>query len=58
MIPAHEYASPVIVITGPTAAGKTAVALELCQRLGGEIVNADAMQIYRGMDIEIGRAHV
>ena len=51
MIPAHEYASPVIVITGPTAAGKTAVALELCQRLGGEIVNADAMQIYRGMDI-------
>lgn len=51
MIPAHENASPVIVITGPTAAGKSAVAFDLCQRLRGEIVNADAMQVYRGMDI-------
>lgn len=41
----------VLVITGPTAAGKSSVALELCRHLDGEIVNADAMQVYRGMDI-------
>ena len=41
----------VLVITGPTAAGKTPVGIQLCQRLGGELINADAMQIYRGMDI-------
>ncbi|MGU3500420.1 tRNA (adenosine(37)-N6)-dimethylallyltransferase MiaA [Mycobacterium sp. C31M] len=41
---------PVAVI-GPTGTGKSALALELAQRLGGEIVNADAMQLYRGMDI-------
>ncbi|WP_304113278.1 tRNA (adenosine(37)-N6)-dimethylallyltransferase MiaA [Mycolicibacterium bacteremicum] len=41
---------PVAVI-GPTGTGKSALALALAQRLGGEIVNADAMQLYRGMDI-------
>jgi tRNA dimethylallyltransferase len=40
-----------IAIVGPTAAGKSAIALELARRLGGEIVNADSRQIYRGMDI-------
>lgn len=40
-----------IVIAGPTASGKTAVAVELCRRIGGEVVSADSMQIYRGMDI-------
>lgn len=40
-----------IVITGPTAVGKTAYAIELAQRIGGEIVSADSRQIYRGMDI-------
>lgn len=40
-----------IVIAGPTASGKTAVAVELCKRIGGEVVSADSMQIYRGMDI-------
>jgi len=42
---------PLLVITGPTAAGKTALAISLAQVLGGEIVSADSMQIYRGMDI-------
>ncbi|MCL2828571.1 MAG: tRNA (adenosine(37)-N6)-dimethylallyltransferase MiaA [Oscillospiraceae bacterium] len=42
---------PLLVITGPTAAGKTAFAIRLAQTLGGEIVSADSMQIYRGMDI-------
>ncbi len=40
-----------IVIVGPTAAGKTATALILAQQIGGEIVNADSMQVYCGMDI-------
>ncbi|MDR1711842.1 MAG: tRNA (adenosine(37)-N6)-dimethylallyltransferase MiaA [Propionibacteriaceae bacterium] len=42
---------PVIAINGPTAAGKTAVALNLARALGGEVVNADSMLVYRGMDI-------
>ncbi len=42
---------PVVVITGPTSAGKTETALELALRFGGEIVNADSMQVYRHMDI-------
>lgn len=42
---------PVLVIAGPTASGKSSVAQELAMRLGGEVVSADSMQIYRGMDI-------
>ena len=41
----------VVVIVGPTAVGKTAVAIELVSMLGGEIVSADSMAVYRGMDI-------
>ena len=40
-----------IAVVGPTGTGKSALALELAERLGGEIVNADAMQLYRGMDV-------
>ena len=40
-----------IAIVGPTGTGKSALALAVAERLGGEIVNADAMQLYRGMDI-------
>jgi tRNA dimethylallyltransferase len=40
-----------VALVGPTASGKSAIAIELAQRLGGEIVNADSRQIYRGMDI-------
>ena len=39
------------VIAGPTASGKTACAVALCQRIGGEVVSADSMQIYSGMEI-------
>ncbi len=42
---------PVVAVVGPTATGKTALAVELAHRLGGEVVNADSMQLYRGMDI-------
>ena len=42
---------PVVAVVGPTAAGKSELALDLAQALGGEVVNTDAMQGYRGMDI-------
>lgn len=41
----------VLFIVGPTASGKTALSIELAKRLNGEIVSADSMQIYKGMDI-------
>nr|WP_205650078.1 tRNA (adenosine(37)-N6)-dimethylallyltransferase MiaA [Actinoplanes solisilvae] len=41
----------VITVVGPTAAGKSALSLALAHELGGEVVNADSMQLYRGMDI-------
>ncbi|MBD5099328.1 MAG: tRNA (adenosine(37)-N6)-dimethylallyltransferase MiaA [Clostridiales bacterium] len=41
----------ILVICGPTASGKTALAAELALRFGGEVVSADSMQVYRGMDI-------
>ena len=42
---------PLIVLTGPTAVGKTALSIELAKMVGGEILSADSMQVYRGMDI-------
>lgn len=46
---------PVICIVGPTATGKTALAQKLAETLEGEVVSADSMQIYRGMDIGTGK---
>jgi tRNA dimethylallyltransferase len=40
-----------VVVVGPTATGKSDLAVELAQRIDGEVVNADSMQLYRGMDI-------
>ena len=42
---------PLLIIAGPTASGKTALSVELAKRLNGEIISADSMQVYRGMDI-------
>lgn len=42
---------PLIVLTGPTAVGKTALSIQLARRIGGEIISADSMQVYRHMDI-------
>ena len=42
---------PVVLLMGPTAAGKSALALALAERIGGEIVSVDSAQVYRGMDI-------
>ncbi|HEX2251826.1 MAG TPA: tRNA (adenosine(37)-N6)-dimethylallyltransferase MiaA [Thermoanaerobaculia bacterium] len=42
---------PIVVVVGPTAVGKSALALRLARTVGAEIVNADALQVYRGLDI-------
>ena len=42
---------PLVILTGPTAVGKTDLSVELARRIGGEIISADSMQIYRYMDI-------
>ena len=44
-------AVPVVAVVGATASGKTALSLDLAEALGGEVVNTDAMQVYRGMDV-------
>ena len=44
-----------IVILGPTATGKTALAAELCYRINGEVISADSRQVYRDMDIGTGK---
>ena len=41
----------IIVITGPTGVGKTKLSIELAKKINGEIINADSMQVYRGLDI-------
>ncbi|MCL2225013.1 MAG: tRNA (adenosine(37)-N6)-dimethylallyltransferase MiaA, partial [Defluviitaleaceae bacterium] len=41
----------IFVIAGPTASGKTAVAVELAKKVNGEVISADSMQVYKGMDI-------
>ena len=48
----------VIVITGPTASGKSSVALEVARRVGGEIVSVDSIAVYRGMDIGTAKPSV
>ena len=41
----------ILVVCGPTASGKTALAVALARRFGGEVVSADSMQVYRRMNI-------
>jgi tRNA dimethylallyltransferase len=47
----------ILVITGPTASGKTSLAVEVAFRLKGEIISADSRQVYRGMDLGTGKDH-
>ena len=42
---------PIIVVLGATGAGKSKLALELAQKFNGEVISADAMQMYKGLDI-------
>ena len=51
MGPMYNGKHKIIIITGPTATGKTDLAVNLALDMGGEIVNCDSMQVYRGMDI-------
>ena len=46
---------PAILIHGPTASGKTKLAISLARKHGGEIINADAMQCYRDLDVLTAR---
>ena len=48
----------VVLISGPTAVGKSAAALDAAERLGGEIVNGDSLQVYRGLDIGTAKPDV
>ena len=49
---------PVLVVLGATGAGKSKLALELAQRFGGEIISADAMQMYKGLDIVTNKVKI
>jgi len=51
----RSSAPPLLVVVGPTASGKTELALELCERVGGEIVSADSVQVYRHFDVGTGK---
>lgn len=42
---------PLIILTGPTAVGKTELSIKLAKKIGGEIISADSMQVYKQMDI-------
>src|SRR5690242_9869238 len=44
-------AKPLVAVVGPTASGKSELALRICQTFGGEVVNCDSLQVYRHLDI-------
>lgn len=52
---AQEKPERLLCVVGPTASGKTELAIATCERIGGEIVSADSVQIYRGFDIGSGK---
>ena len=47
----HDKEKPLIILTGPTAVGKTSLSIALARAVGGEIISADSMQVYRKMNI-------
>ena len=53
-----ESKIPLVAIIGPTASGKTSLAVEICKRIGAEAVSCDSMQIYKGMDIATAKPTV
>ncbi|MGH7031262.1 MAG: isopentenyl transferase family protein, partial [Stellaceae bacterium] len=50
-----EEAPPVLIVAGPTASGKSALAIELATKFGGTIINADSLQCYRDLEILTAR---
>ena len=57
-ISSNKAKQKLVVITGPTAVGKSALAIEMALHFGGEILNADSMQVYRGMDVGTAKTPV
>lgn len=55
MMSRHENKPRILVVLGPTASGKSALAVELGRRFNGEVVSADSRQVYRGLDIGSGK---
>src|SRR5262249_34016036 len=59
VIAASSVAPPdpdeLLVVVGPTASGKTDLAVLLCERFGGEVISADSVQVYRGFDVGSGK---
>ena len=53
----HSYSQPVLCIMGPTAAGKTALAIDLAERCNGELISVDSALVYRGLDIGAAKPH-
>jgi tRNA dimethylallyltransferase len=54
--PQEPSLPPLVAVVGPTAVGKTALAVHLAEAVGGEIVSADSRQVYRGMDVGTAKA--
>jgi tRNA dimethylallyltransferase len=52
---AHDAPDALLTVVGPTASGKTALAVAVAEKLGGEIISADSVQIYRGFDVGSGK---
>src|SRR5205814_1016153 len=54
--PLPDMPADLIFLAGPTAVGKSEIALLLAEKIGGEIISVDSMQVYRGMDIGTAKA--
>ncbi|MGI8887939.1 MAG: tRNA (adenosine(37)-N6)-dimethylallyltransferase MiaA [Nocardioidaceae bacterium] len=57
-MPSQARTPPIVAVVGPTAAGKSELAVDLALALGGEVVSGDSMQVYRGMDIGTAKLSV
>ncbi len=57
MKPSLKKLPKLLIISGPTATGKTALAVKLAQKFNGQLISADSRQIYRGMDVGTGKDH-
>ena len=55
-VPELKSLRPLVILAGPTGVGKTAVSISLSQRIGGECISADSVQVYRGLDIGSAKA--
>ncbi|HQP36209.1 MAG TPA: isopentenyl transferase family protein, partial [Polyangiaceae bacterium] len=54
-LPFEPSVEELLCVVGPTATGKTELAIGLCEELGGEVISADSVQVYRGFDVGSGK---